>query len=84
MRAKKQSIVYYIYFDKTITFKSCPEGVYSGYRIHRTVVSDPNYVRNSYNTVCSHRSLFNDIPPSKTAIGYTPYLNLYYVLDASS
>ena len=83
MRAKKQSIVYHIYFDKIIASKSYPEGVYSGHRIYGTVVSDPNHVCNSYDTARSHRSLFNDIPLGKTAIGYAPYLSLYYIPDIS-
>jgi hypothetical protein len=83
MRAKKQSIVHHIYFDKTIASESCPEGVYSGHRIHGAVVPDPRHVRDSYDTARSHRSVFDDIPAGKTAVGYAPHLKSYYVPDAS-
>ena len=83
MRANRQSIVHHIYFDKTNASESCPEGFYSGHRIHGTLVADPKHVRNSYDTARVHRSVFDDVTPGKTAVGYAPHLKSYYVPDAS-
>jgi hypothetical protein len=83
MRANKQSIVHHVYFDKTNPSESCPEGIYIGHRIHGTVVADPKHVRNSYDTARVHRSVFDDAIPGRTAVGFAPLLNSYYVPDES-
>ena len=74
MRAERQPIVHHVYFDKTVTSESCPEGFYSDHRIHGTVVADPKHVRNSYDTARVRHSVFDDVPPGKTAVGYAPHL----------